>query len=265
MHVIYVDDEIPALDNFRLTVKEFEDIENLQLFHKGEDALHWAETERVDIAFLDMEMQGCHGLQLAKKLKEIDENIRIIFVTAYTGYALEAFGVDAIGYVLKPYNSGDIQKELKKALLVRSRPKERVEIQTIPNFVVFVNGKSLAFGRTKTEELLALLVDRGDAGLTVGEAIACLWSDRSNDENAQALYRVTFKRLMDTLKKWDIDCIIRSEGRKKYIVKELIDCDLYRILEGDKKVIEKYAGRYMSEYSWAEERNAQLHSIKYKK
>ncbi|MGN0432674.1 MAG: response regulator [Lachnospiraceae bacterium] len=262
MHIIYVDDEMPALDNFRLTVKDFPEIDSLHLFRKGEEALKWAEQNPVDTAFLDMEMQGIHGLELAKRLKKIDPNIRIIFVTAYDQYALKAFGVDAIGYVLKPYSRAEICKELEKAALMRSRPRKRVEIITIPDFVVLVDGKPLSLGRAKTEEMLALLVDHGDAGITVGEAIACLWPDRANDENTQSLYRVTFKRLMDALRAVEIDNIICSEGRKKYIVRDQVECDLYRILEGDMGAIRKYAGRYMSEYSWAEERNAQLNNMK---
>ncbi|MGN8947371.1 hypothetical protein ACTNCH_03265 [Candidatus Merdisoma sp. HCP28S3_D10] len=46
-----------------------------------------------------------------------------------------------------------------------------------------------------------MLVDRGETGLTTGEAIACLWQDRCADEKMQTLYRVTFYQLMDELKK----------------------------------------------------------------
>ena len=115
MHVICVDDERPALDNFRLTVAPFLEIESLQLFQEGKAALDWAREYPVDVAFLDMEMPGIHGLQLAMELKEINQNVRIVFITAYGKYALEAFSVDAVGYVLKPYTRKDIRKELDKA------------------------------------------------------------------------------------------------------------------------------------------------------
>lgn len=183
-------------------------------------------------------------------------------MTAFEQYALEAFGVDAIGYVLKPYTREEISKELQKAALVRSLPQKRVVIQTIPSFVVSVDGKVLHFDRSKPEELLALLVDRADAGITAGEAIACLWPGRPADESTQSLYRVTFHRLMEELKEAGISHIVGSEGRKKYIVRDQTDCDLYRILDGSIKEIKNYDGEYMREYSWAESRNAQLNSIK---
>lgn len=262
MNVIYVDDEKPALDNFQWTVKDFTEIGSLKLFQRGEEALEWAREYPVDTAFLDMEMQGLHGLELAKALKELDRNIRIVFVTAFGQYALDAFGVDAVGYILKPYSRQEVYKELEKAARVRPFWSKKVVIQTIPNFAVSVDGEVLTLGRAKTEELLALLVDRGSAGVTSGEAIACLWPDRADNEATQSLYRMTFKRLLDALKDVGIEFIIHSAGRKKRILTDRVECDLYRILDGDTGAIQYYGGGYLSEYSWAEERNAQLNSIK---
>lgn len=262
MRVICVDDERPILENFRLKTKDFSEIKSLHLFQNGEDALNWAEKNPVDVAFLDMEMSTIHGLELAKQLKALDQNIRIIFVTAFDDYALKAFEVGAIGYVLKPYSREDIKRELEKAALVRSIPKKKVMIRTIPNFSVMVDGNVLALGASKPKELLALLVDRADAGITSGDAIACLWPDRPADESTQTLYRVTFHRLMEILKSAGVDYIIGSNGRKKFIISEQIECDLYRILDGFMDGLRNYGGDYMAEYSWAENRNAQLNSMK---
>lgn len=262
MRIICVDDEQPVLENFRTKVKDFPEIESLHLFQDGESALHWAEENQVDTAFLDMEMAGMHGIELAKRLKKMDSNIRIIFVTAFEQYALDAFGVDAIGYILKPYTREELRKELEKAALVRSRPKRKVIIQTIPNFVVSVDGNVMNIRGSKTKELFALLIDHGEAGVTMGEAIACLWPDRPGDENTQTLYRVTFHRLMESIKEAGIDDIIGSGERKKYIRRELVECDLYRILDGDRRKIQNYGGAYLEEYWWAETRNGQLFSIK---
>ena len=68
---------------------------------------------------------------------------------------------------------------------------------------------------------------------------------------------------MDVLREVGMEGVIASSGREKYLVTELVECDLYRILEGDKKASKGYAGEYMREYSWAEARNAQLSKLKY--
>ncbi len=259
MRVIYVDDESALLENFRLTVEGISRITSLNLFRKSEEALKWAEENPVDVAFLDIEMPVMNGIELAKRLKEIDRNIRIVFVTAFEQYALQAFGVEAIGYLLKPYFRKEVEDELEKASYVRSRPKIRVEIHTMPDLMVIVDGKTFQLGSTKQEELLALLVDRGEVGITGGEAIACLWPEK---QASDSLYRVTMLRLRDKLNEAGIAHIIGTEGKKKFLRTDEVECDLYRMLSGDTEVIERYSGAYLQKFSWAEERNAQLNEIK---
>lgn len=262
MNIICVDDEKPALDNFRFTVMDFPEIEDLQLFQRGNDAIAWSKEHHVDAAFLDLEMQEMHGLALARELKKIVPDLCIIFVTAFAQYALQAFGVEAIGYVLKPYTRQEIRKELTKVAKFCPLPAKRIKIQTIPGFTVFVDGVRMIWGRSKVEELFAFFVDRGGEGVTTGEAISCLWPERTADGNTQSLYRMTYKRMLDSLKEKGIEDIISSDGRKRYLLTQQVECDLYRILEGDREAIKNYGGEYMRQYSWAETRNAQLSNIK---
>ena len=258
MKVICVDDEISALQNMCGILRFFPELEMLRLFVSAADAAAYVEKNKVDIAFLDINMPETNGIELAERLHEIDDNIRVIFVTADSGYAMRAFKLDAIGYVLKPYTSNDIRREFEKAL--RTLPKSRCEvaIDTMPDFVVKVRGTVAVFNRPKVEELLALLVDRGDAGLTSGEAIANLWPDRPEDDSTAALYRTTAKRLMEALRELGISDIICTDGRRRYIDTNMVECDLYRILAGDHTPLLKYHGEYMRKYSWSEERNAWL-------
>lgn len=262
MKAIYVDDEQPALVKFQMCVKDFQEIEQLELFCDAEEALQWVEKNPVDVAFLDIEMPVINGIELARRFKKMDSNIRIFFMTAYEQYALDAFGVKALGYILKPYTKEEVKEALELALLVRPKPKKRVVIQTIPNFAVWVDETILVLGGAKRVELFALLVDHAEAGVTAGEAIACLWPGRIADAKSQNLYRVTFHLMMEDLKEAGIDHIIGSKGRKRYLITDQVECDLYRILDGNAGGIEKYGGDYMKEYSWAETRNAQLTSIK---
>ena len=257
MHIIYVDDERPALDNFRLTTAHFPEISSLELFQDGDLALDFVRSHTVDAAFLDMEMPGIHGLDLAKQLKAHDPQIRVVFVTAYSQYALDAWGVDATGYLLKPYTAADIRKELAKCAY-RPLPSHQVTIQTIPTLSVAVNGVPLHISGAKPREMLALLVDCGERGFTAGEGIACLWPDRANDSGTQSLLRTTYKRLLATLEEAGAGHILATRENRRHLNVEAVDCDLYRILSGDKQAARKYNGEYLREYDWAEERNGQL-------
>ena len=258
MRVIYVDDEELLLENFRLTAKELPRIDALHTFQSGQAALLWAKEHPVDVAFLDIEMPVMNGIELARRLKEVDENIRIMFVTAFEQYALQAFGVDAVGYLLKPYLSEDIDKQLKKAFYIKSIPKKEIQIQTMPDLVIKVNGEQLKLGNTKQEELMALLIDRGESGVTKRDAIQCLWLGYSSD----SIYWTTMSRLKAILEQAEIGDILVSNGQRKYLNTDKVECDLYQMLQGDAGAIESYKGKYLTRFPWAEERNAQLRRIK---
>ena len=96
MKVICVDDEQPALDTFRSKAKGFPEIESLRLFSDCEEAIRYAGENRIDAAFLDIEMPDMGGIELARELKKKDCNIRIFFMTAFgrkkTGAARPAGG-----------------------------------------------------------------------------------------------------------------------------------------------------------------------------
>lgn len=258
MHIIYVDDEMPAINNFRLTMANFPEIKELHTFQSGEEALGFAKTNTVDAAFLDMEMPELHGLGLARALKEHDSEIRVVFVTAFGQYALDVFGVDAAGYLLKPYTADDIRRELAKCTY-RHLPSHRLVVQTIPSLSVTADGIPLPLSGGKTREMLALLIDRGERGITIGEAIACLWPERPADSATQSLCRMTWKRLTDALESVGMGILLYTLENRRYLKTDAVDCDLYRILAGDKQAARRYSGEYLSEYEWAEERNAQLY------
>lgn len=260
MRVIYVDDEKPAIDNFKFTVAGFSEIEQLNTFQTGEEALDFAAKNTVDAAFLDMEMPGIHGLDLARELKRIDGEIRIVFVTAFGQYALQAFSVDAVGYVLKPYTMGDIKRELAKCAY-RPVSSHRVVIETMPNLSVTVDGVPMKISGEKPREMLAFLVDRGESGFSVGECISCLWPERKLDSGTLSLCRMTWKRLLQAFESVGASDLLYTADNRRHLKTEAVSCDLYRILQGDRQAARKYNGEYLSEYDWAEERNAQLYKM----
>ena len=262
MNIIYVDDEKIQLENFRLTVEGMEEIESLNLFGSSEEAYEWAKTHSVDIAFCDIEMPHMDGIELAKKLKELNRNTCIIFVTAYDQYALDAFKVRATSYLLKPYTRKDIETELENVgYIIHKEMKKRIVIRTMPDLLVTVNGRNLFQAHGKQEELFALLVDRGKSGITKGDALNCLGDGKSLSDST---YWSWLFRLKNILEEAGLSDLIATSGNTKYIRTEKVDCDLYRMLNGDREYIEKYAGNYLKRYAWAEERIAELNRIKKK-
>ncbi len=263
MKLLYVDDELPAIEKFKAVSAKLPDVEGVNVFTSPEDALAFIREHTVDVAFLDIEMPRIGGLELAGHMREADPNIKIVFVTAYPDFALDAFEVDAIGYLLKPYNAERLQKQLDKAGRIRTVPRQRVYIQTIPHFEVYVDGRVLPIKTAKAKELLALMVDRNGGAVTVGQAISCLWEDRAYDERTGSLYRMTYKRLKETLAAAGIEYILETRHANRSVNMEMLDCDYAKMLAGDKETIRGFSGEYMSEYFWAEETCARLSQIKW--
>ena len=147
MRIIAVDDEPFALDDFQYTCSKINGITDIHTFDNPSDSLRYAATEHIDVAFLDIEMPVMSGIELAQKLHDIDRNIKIVFVTGFTEYALDAFGVDAIGYVLKPYSADMIEQNIIKASHIMNNDGEKsVTVKTFGHFDVFVNGRCIARG-----------------------------------------------------------------------------------------------------------------------
>ncbi|MEA5016093.1 MAG: LuxR family transcriptional regulator [Candidatus Limiplasma sp.] len=140
----------------------------------------------------------------------------------------------------------------------RSPFPKAVYVQTIPTFDIYVDGKLLPMSSPKLRELLALLVDRNGGSLSSRQAVSFLWEDRSDDQRTLALYRMTFKRLRETLEQAGIGFILGKEGCVGFIRPEALESDYFSFLRGDEEAMAKYNGEYLSEYSWAEGTNARL-------
>lgn len=258
MQIIFVDDEKMAHVKFKNYAKKAGIYEQVVFFNDSGEALDYVKEHSVDVAIFDIEMPEMNGIELGRKCKEINQNIRIIYTTAYGEYALDAFGVDASGYLVKPYGYEGLMKELDKAMRIQNVRENSVYIQTMPRFEVFVDGTPLKFSRQKVKELLAVMVDRQGTTLTTGYGIAALWEDRPEDEKTKSLFRVTVKRLYDFLEEKGIRYILLEDPALRAVDVSSFACDYYELMAGAPERIEKYDGYYMEEYAWAEDTNVSI-------
>lgn len=256
MRIIAVDDERLALENLVSAIKKFDKKNEVLSFRDPFEALEYAKSEKIDVAFLDVQMFGMTGVELAIKLKEVSPGINIIFTTGYSEYMQEAFEMHASGYLLKPITAEKVSKELSNLRSPLSgREKKNIRIQCFGNFEIFIGGEPLRFKYAKSKELLAYLVDRRGAGCSMGEIMSVLWEDGNHD----SYLRNVRKDLLDTLAAAGCDTLIISNWGNMSIRTELVDCDYYNFLED--KNSENYQDEYMAQYSWAEVTNAYLYSL----
>ena len=151
-----------------------------------------------DILFLDVDMPELIGIELGTRLLETVENkeMEIVFVTAYEQYAIHAFKLNTIHYVLKPVDSQAVAEVMKrmnhKRTIVQPEVSDSGEINVFGHMHIRVNGNEVAFLTAKIEELLALLVLYREKGISKWWIIDVLWEESSMEKSKQNLYTMIF-------------------------------------------------------------------------
>jgi two-component system, LytTR family, response regulator len=128
---IIVDDERPARDELAYVLKSFPEINLVAQGKNGLEAVALIKEHSPDLVFLDVQMPGLDGFGVIKRLAERKLRVpQIVFATAYDHYALQAFDVNAVDYVLKPFDKPRIAKAIqraKKMLEANTSAVERLE------------------------------------------------------------------------------------------------------------------------------------------
>ncbi|MBQ5399136.1 MAG: response regulator [Ruminococcus sp.] len=252
MKIICVDDEKLVLELTMYLCRELPEKPEVIGFTKAKEALEWLESNRADIALLDINIPDMNGLVLAEKIKELRKNISIIFLTGYSEHAVDAFKLHASGYLLKPVDKKSLAKEIEYAYrTLNNNQRKNIKIRTFGHFDVFVNGETVRFTRERSKELLAYLVDRNGSSVTRATAFSALYEDREYDRSMQKQFDVILRSMRQTLGKYGIEDILELDKGKMRVVPEKFDCDLYRFYNGDTEAINSYHGEYMNDYSWA--------------
>ncbi|MER2528886.1 MAG: LytTR family DNA-binding domain-containing protein [Candidatus Competibacter denitrificans] len=115
MNVLIVDDEPPARDRLRGLLGQLSGYHLCGEATNGAEALRLAANLVPDIVLLDIQMPGLDGLETAARLAALEKPPAIVFVTAYSQYALDAFDAHAVGYLLKPIRLEHLERVLASA------------------------------------------------------------------------------------------------------------------------------------------------------
>lgn len=114
LRAMVVDDEEPARSELRYLLEETGRVDTIVEATSAREAVERLMENRVDVMFLDVSMPKTSGMQLAEALHKLKNPPAIVFVTAYSEYAVEAFGVDAVDYLMKPVETDRLNQALDK-------------------------------------------------------------------------------------------------------------------------------------------------------
>src|SRR5882724_9360224 len=109
LRIVIADDERPARSYLAAVLREFEDVEIVGEAENGVEAARLIESERPDLALIDLQMPELDGIGVVRLLKKSLLPL-IAFVTAYDEYAVRAFEFNAVDYLLKPVNRGRLRE-----------------------------------------------------------------------------------------------------------------------------------------------------------
>ena len=157
MNILCIDDEPLALRLLVSMLKEKPGVETINSFDNTEDAISFAKTNEIDIAFVDIMLGNSNGLDFAQNLRTIKPSCKIIYCTGYPQYAIESINRGIVdGYLLKPLEEKQIEEVLskegsKKVLTVTGRGMQL--------HIIDQEGLPVIFARKKTLELFSLLLE----------------------------------------------------------------------------------------------------------
>lgn len=210
IQAIVVDDEWAAGQWLGMQLAETKTVQVSHILQNPRELLPCLRKTKTDVVFLDISMPELTGLELAEELRSLEDAPAVIFVTAYTQYALNAFKVDALDYVVKPVHDLELQRVLEKVM------KHRASISILEDrpgvkksFFFPVADAALIFQTTKCEELFFYLLMKSGQMAPKWPLIETLWPNRSPDKGESNL-RTTVFRLNQTLDENRLDLRIKA-------------------------------------------------------
>jgi len=285
MRAIIVDDESLALKDLERQLGKIGGIEIAGKFQNAADALRQVGELNPDVVFLDIDMPEISGLEAAERLNEMNGNIEIVFVTAHHEYAIKAFELAALDYVLKPVNVDRLTRTLAR-LKQRITPSEPVKESTIATIRCFRRlnidcGKAEPFPwRTvRAQELFAYMVYKRNQPVRKDVLLDLLWPNSEYKKAYTQLYTTVYQirksleaagltiRLTNSGSDYYLDL-----GSNKYDVQEWENARLSLPAPTPESAkvhldwLQSYEGDYLSEtdYVWAENERKRLRDIWYK-
>jgi len=160
MRVLIVDDE--PVTGFLLAsiIKEIPGV-TTDVATSAKEALEKAAINEYQAVFLDIDMPGMNGLELAHILVKIYENLSLVFATAHPGYALEAFELYSVDYILKPYDAERIKKTVRRLAekTGKSQPEAAIPIKT-KEHMLFLKPGHILYVETRGNENIIMTSHR---------------------------------------------------------------------------------------------------------
>lgn len=289
MNTLLIDDEVLALKYLESMLLNIPGITVTAKLQYPEDAKKYIRNHAVDVVFLDIHMPETNGIELAEQLLEINPYVRIVFVTAYDHYALKAFELNAMDYVMKPVRMErlmvtvqrirDRLGESEQNTAVTHADSPSIRMKLFQNTLIESEDGQfvpLRWRTTKAQELFLYLLQHRGSLVRKSTLIELLWPEQVPEKAYSQLYTAVYhirKTLAAFKDRFQIENV--TEG---YIMRlDRVHLDVEEWEEGlstfdphDAQALERMeaimalcTGEYLQEYAywWAESERERLKAL----
>lgn len=219
LRAVIVDDEQPAIDLLRILLEDTGKVRCVGEYCKPSEAADYVAALKPDVVFLDVQMPICNGVELAGDIMDRSADTHIVFVTAFSEYAVQAFELNAIDYLLKPASPKSVERAVARIIKL-NRLKNAfqsshagTQIHCFGKFEVrkSVDGRLIKWRTAKVEELFAYLLYHRGTIVRKGEIIDNLWPE-CDPKIADGNLHTSVYQLKKTLKDNGVDIAVKFIG-----------------------------------------------------
>lgn len=201
IRAVIVDDERPALELLQRMLLSQGGIEVVGVFTNSRQAIEQIGHLRPDVVFLDIEMPGANGLEATDQVLAADGNIDVVFVTAFDQYAVEAFELNALDYLLKPISAERLQKTVSRIITRRGAGTDKRGLERLGRILwlgtlevtdqdsepVVINWRT-----AKTRELFAYFLHHRSGSVAKDRLIEALWPGLERERATRMLHTTIY-------------------------------------------------------------------------
>lgn len=182
IRAILLDNEPLALHYFQNKLQAFQQIQVIQAFTSVESFLNELPMIEFDVIFLEVKLQELSGLEIADIVKTDRPYISIVFITSYQEFALQAYEIGGLDYLLKPINHtrlaktvARIEHEFSIQQMLQQNTHTILNVQCFDQFAVYSNNRLVPFKTEKTKELFAYFILHPNIPIHRDYLIEILW------------------------------------------------------------------------------------------
>lgn len=226
---IIVEDERYSLDYITEMVEKTGFFKVTGAYQKPMEALKDSIIQSIQVAFLDIDMPVVDGFSLAEILQTNNPAIQIVFITAFSQYAVQAFEINAVDYILKPINEDRFFKmaeKIKMNVEKIHKKSQSLRIKCFGSFEVSLDNKPVRWERAKAEELFAFLLANHNRKIHKEIILEELWPGYE-PAKALAILQTSIYKLRNIFSSLEGLVEIKYEDSKYYLSISEVECELF--------------------------------------